>query len=57
MDFLLKNARVINLDPPKIEEADIRIIDGVIADRGKNYDQRKVKKLLIFLENIFFPDL
>ena len=31
MNFLLKNARIISLDPPKIEEADIRIADGTVA--------------------------
>jgi putative selenium metabolism protein SsnA len=41
MDFLLKNARIIYLDPAKIEEADIRIVDGAIADYGKNLRPKK----------------
>ena len=41
MDFLLKNARIINLDPAKIEDADIRIADGVIAECSKSLRPKK----------------
>ena len=36
MNYLLKNTKVIALDSPNVEEADIRIVDGVITERAKH---------------------
>ena len=46
MDFLLKNARIIRLDPTKIEKADIRIVDGVIDEYGKTLQSKKSDEII-----------
>jgi putative selenium metabolism protein SsnA len=55
MDFLLKNARIVNLDPQKIEETDIRIVDGAIADRGKNLRPKKSDEVINLSGKYIFP--
>jgi putative selenium metabolism protein SsnA len=55
MDFLLKNARIIHLDPPKIEEADIRIIDGTIADCGQSLRPKKSDEVIDLSGKIILP--
>jgi len=55
MDFLLKNARIIHFDPPKIEEADIRIIDGTIADCGKSLRPKKSDEVFDLSGKFIFP--
>ncbi len=57
MDFLLKNARIINLDPPKIDETDIRIIDGIITDRGKSLRPKKSDEIIDLSGKFIFPGL
>jgi putative selenium metabolism protein SsnA len=46
MDFLLKNARIIHLDPQKIEDADIRIVDGMITEQARNLRPRKEEEIV-----------
>jgi putative selenium metabolism protein SsnA len=41
MNFLLKNAQIIHLDPQSIKEVDIRVVDGIIADCGKKLRSMK----------------
>lgn len=55
MDFLLKNARIMSLDPQKIEEADIRIVDGAIADRGNNLRPKKDDEIIDLSGKIILP--
>jgi putative selenium metabolism protein SsnA len=46
MDFILKNARMIHLDPPKIEETDIRIVDGAVSDCAKNLRPKQSDEII-----------
>jgi putative selenium metabolism protein SsnA len=46
MDFLLKHARIINFDPQNIKEADLRIVDGTIADCGKKLQPKKGEEVI-----------
>jgi putative selenium metabolism protein SsnA len=55
MDFLLKNARIISLDPPKIEEADIRISDSTVTDRGKKLRPKKGEEVIDFSGKFILP--
>ncbi|MGD0037377.1 MAG: amidohydrolase family protein, partial [Bacteroidota bacterium] len=55
MDFLLKNGRIISLDPPKIEEADVRIIDDIITDCGKNLPPKKSDEVFDLSGKFIFP--
>jgi putative selenium metabolism protein SsnA len=57
MNFFLKNARIISLDPPKIEEADIRIIDGFITECGKNLRPKKNDEVVNLSGNYVLPGL
>ncbi len=57
MGFLLKNAEIINLDPPKIDEADIRIIDSIIADCGKNLRPKKSDEVIDLSGKYILPGL
>jgi len=55
MDIFLKNARVINFDPAKIEEADIRIADGIIADYGKSIRPNKDDEIVDLTGKYILP--
>ena len=55
MNFFLRNARIINLDPPKIDEADIRIIDGIITECGKNLRPKKYDEVVNLSGNYILP--
>jgi putative selenium metabolism protein SsnA len=57
MDLLLKNARIINLDPPKIDETDIRIIDGTITERGKSLRPKKSDEVIDLSGKFILPGL
>jgi len=46
MDFLLKHARIITIDPQNIKEADIRILDGTIAECGKGLRPKKGEEVI-----------
>jgi putative selenium metabolism protein SsnA len=46
MNFLLRNANIISIDSPKIDAADIRILDGTIAERGKGLRPKKGEELI-----------
>jgi putative selenium metabolism protein SsnA len=55
MDFLLKNASAMNLDPQMIEKADIRIVDGVISDFGKNLRPKKGEEVINLSGKFLLP--
>ncbi|RPI03480.1 MAG: putative aminohydrolase SsnA [Ignavibacteriae bacterium] len=57
MDFLIKNAGVMRLDPPKSEESDIRIADGVIAECGKNLRSKKGEEVVDCTGKFVLPGL
>jgi len=57
MDFLLKHARIINFDPQNIKEADIRILDGTIAECGKGLQPRKGDELIDLSGKYILPGL
>jgi len=33
-DFLLRDAKLVDLDPPSVERGDLRIREGLIVERG-----------------------
>jgi putative selenium metabolism protein SsnA len=45
----------MSLDPQKIEEADIRIVDGAIADRGNNLRPKKDDEIIDLSGKIILP--
>jgi len=53
MNFILKNARIIALNSPKVEEADLRIVDDTIAERGKNLRSKKSEEVIDLSGNIY----
>ena len=55
MNSLLRNVKIISLDPPKIEEADIRIIDGTIADCSKSLRSKKSDEVIDLSGKIIRP--
>ncbi|MCX6122072.1 MAG: putative aminohydrolase SsnA [Ignavibacteriales bacterium] len=55
MNFLLRNVKIISLDPLRIEEADIRIIDGTIADCGKSLRPKKSDEVINLSGKIILP--
>jgi putative selenium metabolism protein SsnA len=57
MNIVLKNARVINLDPAKIEEADIRIVDGIITDYGRSLRPKKDDEIVDLAGKYILPGL
>ncbi|MBI4484218.1 MAG: putative aminohydrolase SsnA [Acidobacteria bacterium] len=56
-NFLLKNATVVQLDPPKVEEADLRIADGRIMERERNLQPRAVDRTLNLENKVVLPGL
>jgi putative selenium metabolism protein SsnA len=57
MRFLLKNTKVIALDSPKVEEADIRIVDGVITERAKNLRLKKGEEMIDLSGRYLMPGM
>ena len=55
MDFLLKNARIINLDPAKVVDADIRIVDGIIADCSTSLRPKKDEEVVDLAGKYILP--
>jgi putative selenium metabolism protein SsnA len=55
MNFLLRNVKIISIDPAKIEEADIRIIDGTIADCGKGLRPQKSDEVIDLSGKFILP--
>jgi putative selenium metabolism protein SsnA len=46
MEFLLRNAKTIQIDPQRIREADIRISDGIITESGKTLRPKKGEEVI-----------
>jgi putative selenium metabolism protein SsnA len=57
MNFLLKNSKVIAIDSPKVEEADLRIVDGVITERAKNLGPRKDEETINLSGKFVMPGM
>lgn len=55
MSLLLKNTRCVTLDPPSIEECDIRIDDGTIVDRAHRLRPTRDEEVLDLGKNIVMP--
>ena len=55
MDFLLKHARIITIDPQNIKEIDIRIIDSTIAENGKSLRPKKGEEVIDLSGKFILP--
>lgn len=55
MGFLLKNTKVIILDPPSIEENDIRIVDGEIVECAKHLKPKRDDEVVNLQNKIVMP--
>lgn len=55
MNFLLKNTRVLLLNPPSLEECDIRIVDGVIIERGRHLRRNRDEEVIDLQNHFVMP--
>jgi putative selenium metabolism protein SsnA len=57
MSYLLKNTLAVTLQPPQIEEADLRIVDGKIAERAKRSNPLPGQHVIDLSGKIVIPGL